>query len=356
MFKPRPPEGCQRRHGAGRLGVQKGVHVPVLAAGQVFEQQPDGVKGHTVADGVVPRGVNGLNGDAQLSDGRGDHDAQGCCGQGLPVDDDRAVRHALARENELAPQVMVGDAAPAAAELGAPHGGGHARYRQLGRGSRRHGYPVGWLEDNLVVVDVAALGQQGRHRLGGVVGAAAADADEDVGLEFLRHIHAGLHGLHRRVRGHSRVGAGVAMAQRLLNSRHHIARLEYGGAAGNHHPTATESVQRPGQFCDGGLIADDVFGAGGCSGSSLLFPPFFLNLLWESPMTLAMIESPRVVFIVPVRHMWPATAQSASRTGRHCNRLRRSCRGTAGEKEFRVLVAESYAMKVPGWHQEDARK
>ena len=126
------PEGCQGRHGAGRLGVEERVDVAVLAAGQVFKQQPDGVQGHPVADGVVPGGVDGLNRDAELPNGRGDQDAQRRGGQGLAVDDDRTVRHPLARDDELTPQLMVGDAASAAAELGAAHDGGRVQLILMG--------------------------------------------------------------------------------------------------------------------------------------------------------------------------------------------------------------------------------
>ena len=55
-----------------------------------------------------------------------------------------------------------------------------------------------------------------------------------------------------------RVGAGIALTQRLLNSRNHIARPQDGWAAGDHRPPATEAVQRPGQFVNGSLGADDV--------------------------------------------------------------------------------------------------
>ena len=158
----------------------------------------------------------------------------------------RAVRHALARKYQFASQVMVGDAAPASAELGAPHRCGHAQYRQLGRGRRRHGYPVGRLENYFVIMDISTLGQQRRHCLGGVVGAAAADADEHVGLHFPGHFYAGLHRLHRRVGRHPGIGAGVAWTQSLPDPRNHVARLQDGGAAGDHGPPAAEAVHGPG--------------------------------------------------------------------------------------------------------------
>ena len=106
---------------------------PSLHCGQVLKEQADGMQGHAVADGVVPGGVDRLDGDTQLSD-RGRHqDPPRRGGQGLSVDEHRAGGHAVTGQAELATQVVIGDPPAAATELGAAHGGGHAEDRQLGR-------------------------------------------------------------------------------------------------------------------------------------------------------------------------------------------------------------------------------
>ena len=114
---------------------------------------------------------------------------QGVVARCLSVDEHRAGGHALTGQAELATQVVVGDPTAAATEFGAPHGGGHAEDRQLGGRRRGHYDAVGRLEANHVVVEVAALGEQGRDGFRGVMGTATADADEDVGLYLFGHRH-----------------------------------------------------------------------------------------------------------------------------------------------------------------------
>ena len=229
-------EGAQGRHGARGLGGEQGVNVAVLTARQVLEEQPDGVQCHAVADGVVSGGVHRFDGDAKLADGSGHQDAQRRSRQCLPVDYDGAVRDAVAGDAQLATLLVIGDPTAAAAELGAAHGGGNAENGQLGSRRGRHSDLVRGLEDDGVVADVPALGLQRRNGLGGVMSAAAADADEDIGLGFLGHCRAGLHSVHRRVGLYAGVCADVARAEGFLHPWHHVAGGQDGGTAGDHGP------------------------------------------------------------------------------------------------------------------------
>ena len=52
----------------------------------------------------------------------------------------------------------------------------------------------------LIVVDPAALGQQSGDSLGGVVGAAASDADQGIGTRLFGQGYSGIKGGNRRVR------------------------------------------------------------------------------------------------------------------------------------------------------------
>src|SRR5262247_1515883 len=92
------------------------------------------MQGHTVADGVVSGRVDRLDGDTQLSDGSRHQDTRWRGGERLPVDDHRAVGHAVTGQAELATQVAIGYPTAAATELGAAHGGGTLRIGSLGEG------------------------------------------------------------------------------------------------------------------------------------------------------------------------------------------------------------------------------
>ena len=160
----------------------------------------------------------------------------------LSVDEHRAGGHALTGQAELATQVVVGDPTAAATALGAPHGGGHAEDRQLGCRRRGHNDAVGRLEANRVVVDVAALGEQGRDGFRGVMGTAAADADEDVGLHLFGHRHPLFDRFDRRMGRDARIDAHIAGAQCLLHARHDVAGAQNGGPAGNHRAAGAQRV------------------------------------------------------------------------------------------------------------------
>jgi hypothetical protein len=107
-------------------------------------------------------------------------------------------------------------------------------------------------------VDVAALGEQGRNGFRGVMGTAAADADEDVGLHRFGHRHPLFDRFDWRMGSDSRIDTNIAGAQCLLHARHHIAGAQNGGPAGNHRAAGAQRVDSGRQCGDRGFGTDDV--------------------------------------------------------------------------------------------------
>jgi hypothetical protein len=68
------------------------------------------------------------------------------------------------------------------------------------------------LETNRVVADVAALGEEDRDGFRGVMGTAAADADEDVGLHLCGYRHPLFDRFDGRMRSDARKDTTIAVA------------------------------------------------------------------------------------------------------------------------------------------------
>ena len=96
------------------------------------------MQGHAVAEGVVPGGVDRLNGDTQLADCGRHQDLPRRGGECLAVDDHRAGGHALTGQAELAPQVVVGDPPPPRLHSAQPIVVGTLRIGSLGAARRLH--------------------------------------------------------------------------------------------------------------------------------------------------------------------------------------------------------------------------
>ena len=75
---------------------------------------------------------------------------------------------------------------------------------------------------DLVVVDIATLGEQRRDTFRSIVRAAAADTDERLGLCLPGHTYRFLKGGHRRMRGNSGKQANAACSECLLDASRRV--------------------------------------------------------------------------------------------------------------------------------------
>ncbi len=94
------------------------------------------------------------------------------------------------------------------------------------------------------------LGQQSGQPLGGIVTAAAPDADERFGLDGSHRLQRLRHHRHRRVWQHPGVHAGTALTQRRLHPLHHIGVLQNRRSANNHRRVGHHLIERVAQLAN----------------------------------------------------------------------------------------------------------
>ena len=134
--------------------------------------------------------------------------------------------------------------ASAAAQFRPTHRGGYGEDRNFWLRQGGDGDLIGRFEVDLVVVDIASLGEQRRDAFRRIVRAAAADTDERLGLCLSGYACRFLEGGHRRMRGNAGKQANAACSECLLDASNDIRAAQDGGTTDDHGSVRTQTVQR----------------------------------------------------------------------------------------------------------------
>src|SRR5262245_58674289 len=148
--------------------------------------------------------------------------------------------------------------ASTAAQFRPTHGGGYGEERNFWLGQGGDGDLIGRFEVDLVVVDIAPLGEQRRDTFRRIVRAAAADTDESLGLCLPGHTYPFFKGGHRRMRGNSSKQTNAACSERLLDASNSIRAAHDVGTTDDQGSVHTQTVQRATEVRNGVRITHNL--------------------------------------------------------------------------------------------------